>query len=216
MASRPKPTSRKRPRTLFDRIGNRGWRGSGHFTFTVVSGALRRWIVGRLPKKPRTILSLGCGSGELERRIAEAGHRVVGVDVSLPILRSARRRGMTAAVMGDAMQLPFRDASFDYVLLAETIGYVDLPVAFAEASRVLKKRGRLLITTYAPPVEAHIRYRKYRHDEIVGPLADAGFRVAESSFLRVNRSKASVAARSEDAAVLFLEGRKRAARPISG
>lgn len=203
---------RRRKATLFDRVGNKGWRDSGHFTFTVVSAVLRDWIAARLPATPRRILSLGCGGGELERRLADAGHRVVGVDVSLPMLRSARRRGMTAAVLGDAMRLPFPESCFDDVLICETIGYLDLPPAFAEVDRVLKKRGRLLITTYAPTVAAHVRYRKYGHDEIVVAMRGAGFRIAESRFLRVNRKTATAVPRQEDAMVLFFDGRKRIGR----
>lgn len=209
MKNRKKPTKPKRAtRTLFDRVGVQGWRDSGHFTFTVVSGALRGWIADRFPRAPRKVLSVGCGGGELERRLADAGHRVVGVDVSLAMLKSAHRRGMTAAVLGDAMNLPFPKASFDCVLLCETIGYVDLARAFGEANRVLNKRGRLLITTYAPAVAAHVRYRKYALDEIVPSLTGAHFRVAETRFLRVNRNTATVAPRPEDAKVLFIDARK--------
>jgi ubiquinone/menaquinone biosynthesis C-methylase UbiE len=193
---------------LFDRVGTRGWRDSGHFTFTVTSRALRGWIADRLPASPRTILSIGCGGGELERRLTDAGHRVVGIDTSLPMLRSARRRRMTMAVLGDAQRLPFASARFDVVLLCEAIGYFDLDRAFGEAGRVLKPGGRLLITTYLPHIEAHALYHKYGDDEMAAPLVYAGFRVAARRFIRTNRITATVVPRQEDAMILYLDARK--------
>lgn len=195
---------------MFDRVGAHGWRDSGHFTFSVVSGALRRWIAQRLPKTPRKVLSIGCGSGELEQRLAEAGHHVVGVDVSLAILKSARRRGMAAAVLGDALLLPFPPGYFDRVLICETIGYLDLAAAFREANRVLKKRGRLIITTYAPNVPTHIRYKRYGYEDIVPPLTGAGFGVAEHRFLRVTRQAVTPVPSPGASKVLFVEARKHA------
>ena len=52
------------------------------------------------------------------------------------------KRGLTALVKAELHALPFRAASFDAVLFAESIGYLHLPTAFAEAARVLRKRGR--------------------------------------------------------------------------
>lgn len=201
--------AKPRAHALFDRVGSRGWRDSGHFTFIATSRPLREWIAARLPSSRRGILSIGCGGGELEKRLAQAGHRVVGFDISLPMLKSARRRGMALAVLGDAQVLPFDAARFDIVLLCETVGYVDLDRAFGEVARVLKPGGRFIVTTYLPHVPAHARYHKYSIADIRAALARAGFRVAAPRFLRANRLAAVPVARQEDAMVLFVEARKR-------
>ena len=42
---------------------------------------------------------------------------VHGVDISQETIRLCRRRGVEGLVQGDAMRLPFRDDSFDLILL---------------------------------------------------------------------------------------------------
>ncbi len=65
---------------------------------------------------PRT-LDLGCGNGRHVEALAEAGHEVVGLDVSPSALQLARQRCPGARlVLASALDLPFDDASFDMVL----------------------------------------------------------------------------------------------------
>ena len=55
---------------------------------------LRRW----LPPPPGAVLDLGCGTGSLALLAVEAGHRVVGVDLSAP---DGRARSHQAGRRGD-------------------------------------------------------------------------------------------------------------------
>ena len=107
------------------------------------------------------VLDLGCGWGRHLALLADAGHAVVGVDRSLPLLRRARggadppgrepgSRAAARLVAGDMTALPFAAASFDAVVnLATSIGLFleDAPAveAMAEARRVLAPAGRLLV-----------------------------------------------------------------------
>jgi ubiquinone/menaquinone biosynthesis C-methylase UbiE len=77
---------------------------------------------------------------------------VHGVDPSESTLATAahRRAGEHAAPVsfgtGDALALPFPDDSFDAVTTTQVYEYVaDMPAALAEARRVLRTGGRLLI-----------------------------------------------------------------------
>lgn len=110
------------------------------------------------------VLDLGCGWGRHLGLLREAGHRVVGVDLSHALLRrmaggrgaggrvvdagtQARARGLVA---GDMRRLPFRDGVFDVVInLATSLGLFldDAPMvgALVEVRRVLRPGGRLLI-----------------------------------------------------------------------
>ncbi|HEY2666433.1 MAG TPA: class I SAM-dependent methyltransferase [Actinomycetota bacterium] len=73
------------------------------------------------PDPPLRILDVGCGTGFLALLLAEAGHAVVGLDLSEAMLAVARRevarRGLTVElVLGDAEDPPGRSGTFDAVV----------------------------------------------------------------------------------------------------
>src|SRR3712207_2138476 len=61
---------------------------TGHGDFARGAGT---WLAGALPA-PGRVVELGCGSGISTRLLAEAGHEVVGVDLSADLLAIARER----------------------------------------------------------------------------------------------------------------------------
>ena len=96
------------------------------------------------------VLDIGSGPGFMAAEMAaEVGPEgsVVGVDPSESMLATARRREAPVEyVAGDALALPFPDESFDAVVATQVYEYVaDMPSALAEARRVLRPGGRLLI-----------------------------------------------------------------------
>jgi arsenite methyltransferase len=96
------------------------------------------------------VLDIGSGPGFLaEEMAAEVGPEggVHGVDPSESMLAIARRRASPVQyAVGDAVALPYEDATFDAVIATQVYEYVpDMPAALAEARRVLKPGGRLLI-----------------------------------------------------------------------
>jgi ubiquinone/menaquinone biosynthesis methyltransferase len=105
-------------------------------------------------------LDVCCGTGDLalqlKRRVGDAGS-VVGVDFSAPMLElasaKAARSGLAVDFLeGNALELPFEDASFD----AATVGFgvrnvADLERAIAEMSRVVRPGGRVVILEITTP-----------------------------------------------------------------
>ncbi len=86
-------------------------------------------------------LEIGVGTG----RFASLLSIRYGLDPSPAMLAQARRRGIRA-VRGYGQALPFHDRSFDLALIVFVIEFVeDLEGFLAEAARVLKDRGRLVI-----------------------------------------------------------------------
>ncbi|MCG7845236.1 MAG: class I SAM-dependent methyltransferase [Methanomassiliicoccales archaeon] len=86
-------------------------------------------------------LEVGVGTG----RFAWPFSVSVGLDPSLPMLRAARKRGVTA-VRGRAEDLPFCDEVFDFALLITTLCFVDDPLeALREARRVVRRDGLVLL-----------------------------------------------------------------------
>jgi ubiquinone/menaquinone biosynthesis C-methylase UbiE len=190
---------------FFTRVGARGWRKSGYDTFAFSSTFFRRWMASLLGAKPQTMLSIGCGSGELEQTLGEAGHEIVGLDVAHSLLKRAKRKGLERLVAGDAARLPLGAAQFDRVLILETIGYFDLKPVFAEARRVLKRRGRLVITSYGPRASVHELYRLWSMAEIEAGLRAAGWRIAARRHLAVRRQRIDDAPMPEQANLFYLE-----------
>jgi len=95
--------------------------------------------------RPRRILDVGCGSGELAQFVADAaGATVVAVDRSARMVELARERGLEAQV-ADVQALPFSDGEFDAVLAAWMLYHVaDLELGLTQIARVLRPGGRLV------------------------------------------------------------------------
>ena len=102
------------------------------------------------------VLDVACGTGNAALRAAQAGGRVVGVDLTPELLDEGRRLAGEAGLdieflEGDAEALPVADARFDVVV--SVMGCMFAPrhrVAAAELARVLRPGGRLCVTGWAP------------------------------------------------------------------
>ena len=96
------------------------------------------------------VLDVGSGPGFLAAEMAEEvgpEGRVAGVDPSESMLALACRNAPGAEFRaGGAIELPFPDASFDAVVSTQVLEYVeDVAAALAEARRVLRPGGRVLV-----------------------------------------------------------------------
>jgi len=211
-AKRGAPGKRASPARFYRGIGDKGWSNSSYFTYSSSSPAFRRWLVGELGAKPRNILSIGCGNGELETFLIGEGHRLTGLDPAQPMLKRAVRNGLTRPVGGDARALPFVAASFDIVIFPESIGHVPLPEVFAEAGRVLKKSGALIVTTYASHVGVHSHYRKYRFADLALAAEAAGLAVEAQRFLAAKRYSVAEATSDAKATLLYFRASVRSAQ----
>jgi len=84
-------------------------------------------VLGAAPGK--LVLDLCCGAGRHSRALAHAGYRVVGVDLSAPLLEEARQAASSAPLLylrADARRLPLRDGVFDgAVNLFTSFGYFE-------------------------------------------------------------------------------------------
>lgn len=95
------------------------------------------------------IVDLGCGPGHVTGWLAARGARAVGVDLSPGMVAVARREHPEAEFrQGDLLRLPAADAEFDAAVALYSLIHLatgELPAAFAEARRVLRPGGRLLV-----------------------------------------------------------------------
>ncbi len=133
------------------------------------------------------ILDLGTGTGRMLELLSGRATRLIGVDSNREMMKYARANLDAAHLshcsvrQGDLYDLPFAEASVDAIVIHQVLHFLENPkAALAEAARVLKPGGRLLIVDFAPhDVEflrdqhAHLRLG-FGTTEMSGWLAEAG------------------------------------------
>ena len=106
-------------------------------------------LFSELPDGAR-MLDVGCGTGEQLQRALDSGLTVYGLEPAPAMLEIARSNVPKAEIsQGIATSLPYGDAQFDLVIMIEVLRYLDrsdIEQALAEARRVLKPGGKLLVT----------------------------------------------------------------------
>jgi ArsR family transcriptional regulator len=118
---------------------------------------VERFILDLVPQGARDVLDIGTGTGRMLELLAPRAGQAIGVDLSREMLTVARvnleRAGLRnwSLRQGDMYQLPLAGASFDAVIIHQVLHYADRPgEAVAEAARVLRPGGRLIIVDFAP------------------------------------------------------------------
>ncbi|HXT40282.1 MAG TPA: class I SAM-dependent methyltransferase [Candidatus Angelobacter sp.] len=129
-------------------------------------GWKRRLVLLAGPRPGAFALDLCCGTGDVAFALAKEGVKVVGLDFSASMLSVAQdrssRRSVSARpaanlqfVRGDAMNIPFPDASFDIVTVAYGLrNLAKFEQGLREMWRVAKPGGRLLALDFGKPDHA--------------------------------------------------------------
>ncbi|HMO73431.1 MAG TPA: bifunctional demethylmenaquinone methyltransferase/2-methoxy-6-polyprenyl-1,4-benzoquinol methylase UbiE [Paracoccaceae bacterium] len=117
--------------------------------------AMMDWLA---PRPGQRLLDVAGGTGDVAFRFLRRapGSTAIVCDMTEGMLTEGRSRAETEAlsgridwVAGDAMALPFPDASFDTVTISFGIRNVPRPeAALAEFFRVLKRGGRLMVLEF--------------------------------------------------------------------
>jgi len=119
----------------------------------------------------RSLLEVGVGTARISAPLVRRGISVVGVDVSLPMLRRAVDKGLTAGLVADGAHLPFREDSFDAAI---TVHLTHLLVDWAH---VLQEISRVTRTEYVSVLEGPER-RGGPASEYYRSLAEEGISAA--------------------------------------
>ncbi|MDR0239096.1 MAG: class I SAM-dependent methyltransferase, partial [Deltaproteobacteria bacterium] len=107
---------------------------------------LLQHVMSRWPRRGRSILHVGCGTGLFSEFLWESGFDVSCLAQNQPILESAQARlGFKASYqVGVAGHLPFDDHTFDYVALLDALEELDDPCAALEEAMRVAARGVIL------------------------------------------------------------------------
>lgn len=139
-------------------------------------------------------LDAACGTGRHARRLADLGHRVIGVDATPEMLGRARAAVPEAAlVRGDLTRLPLRTASVDLAVCSLALDHASTLLGpIRELGRVVHPGGRLLISDIHPVLSAlgaaaffrgadgsagFVRNHRHVHGEYLDAFAAAGLEV---------------------------------------
>ncbi len=130
-------------------------RGNDHYENVILPGAIRMID----PREGMRVLDVACGQGQLCRRLAEAGAKVVGVDLSPQLIEAAKRRGESGNyVVGDARELGAVNPvlqGFDAAACVMALSNIDpLEPVFAGVHAALKTRGSLTFVVSHPSFRA--------------------------------------------------------------
>jgi 2-polyprenyl-6-hydroxyphenyl methylase/3-demethylubiquinone-9 3-methyltransferase len=129
----------------YDDLVDAWWRPEAAFAALHWLAAARERLLPEPLVDGEVLLDLGCGGG-LMAPYASA-YRHVGVDLSASALGVADRHGVLV-VRGDAARLPVADGAASVVVAGELLEHVgDLDAVVAEASRVLRPGGTVVVDT---------------------------------------------------------------------
>jgi SAM-dependent methyltransferase len=146
-----------------------------------------------------TALDVGCGTGVLASRLADAGYAMTGIDPSAGMLEILRGRTPdVVAVQGSGAALPFGADGFDLVLSVATLHHIADPGevrrTLGEMVRVARPGGRILVWDHNPrnPYWARLMARVPQdtgderlipEDEVLDGLRGAGAEIVRSAQL---------------------------------
>ncbi|MCK8784570.1 metalloregulator ArsR/SmtB family transcription factor [Roseomonas sp. NAR14] len=133
------------------------------------AAAIEAALLRLLPAGTERLLDIGTGTGRLLELVAPLVGSALGVDASREMLALARARlaehGLAncAVRQADLYRLPLPDAGFDAATMQMVLHYVDDPAAaLAEAARVLRPGGVLLVVDLAPHA-GHALLERHAH-----------------------------------------------------
>jgi ubiquinone/menaquinone biosynthesis C-methylase UbiE/DNA-binding transcriptional ArsR family regulator len=163
----------------------------------VADAAVEAAVLKALSERPiRSLLDLGTGTGRMLELFGPTIERGLGIDLSLDMLLIARARIERAALrhcsvrQGDIYDLSLGRDSFDAVIVHQVLHFLDDGArAVAEAARVLRPQGRLLVVDFAPhdleflrEEHAHLRLG-FAPETVAQWMAAAGLQVERHEVL---------------------------------
>ena len=110
------------------------------------------------------VVDIGTGTGRMIELLAGHAQTVIGCDRSPAMLRVARSKLEQAGLEGvelrqsDLCAIPLPTGTADLAVMHQVLHYVPQPAAaLAEAARILRKNGRLLVVDFAPHEHEELR-----------------------------------------------------------
>jgi ubiquinone/menaquinone biosynthesis C-methylase UbiE len=145
-------------------------------------------------------VDMGCGTGKLLLQLKNLAAVAVGVDSSPQMLDHARRlfsaeNGSVELRLGELEHLPIGDNLSDYVVISMALHHIASPEkAIAEAGRILKRKGKLIIADFEKHEDEDMREKYgdrwlgFTTEEIKTYLKDSEFALTLTESFEMNQS----------------------------
>ncbi len=146
-------------------------------------------------------LDVGCGEGKFTRSLTSIFGKVAGIDVKQKVIDRAKAAAASEGkdvefAVADGQAMPFPDASFDTVVISNSLHHIPDPAkGLAEAARVLKPGGVLYVMEPVASGHYHEATKVVNDETIVRreayaamlQLLDKGFSEAKEMMYRQRR-----------------------------
>ncbi len=134
------------------------------------------------------ILDVGCGTGALMIELSHFGN-ISGIDIAQTAIDFCKTRGISDVKVGNALDIPYSDNSFDVVLALDVLEHIkEDELAIKELKRVLKPNGILI--TFVPAfmilwgitdtISEH--YRRYTRKDFKKKILSSGLDIVIISY----------------------------------
>ncbi len=109
---------------------------------------LNKLLLSEKGNKNISMLEIGCGTGKISQELNHLTDHLTVSDISEKLCKDVAQKIGCKYLVGDCANLPIADESFDIIVSSECIEHTPNPYAsLLEMKRVLRKGGRLVITT---------------------------------------------------------------------
>ncbi|MBT8264612.1 MAG: bifunctional demethylmenaquinone methyltransferase/2-methoxy-6-polyprenyl-1,4-benzoquinol methylase UbiE [Muriicola sp.] len=185
--------------TMFDAISE-NYDGLNRVISFGIDVKWRRKVVKILKdKKPKTILDIATGTGDLAINLVDTGaEKIIGLDISKGMLAigkkkiSEKKLGSTIEmVVGDSEHLQFEDHSFDAVTVAFGVrNFEDLHKGLHEIRRVLKPGGTFVVLETSVPTKTPYKQGYKFYSKYILPAIGKIFSKDRSAYAYLSESAA--------------------------
>jgi 2-polyprenyl-3-methyl-5-hydroxy-6-metoxy-1,4-benzoquinol methylase len=130
-------------RNDFDRLAlydRQEWNHNNHY---------HRFLLKQLPDRCRTILDIGCGTGEFSRLLAKRADKVYAVDLSPKTIEVAKQKARQYPsinfYVADILQWEFATKQLDAIISIATLHHLPIEILLPRLKAALKPGGKLII-----------------------------------------------------------------------
>jgi len=155
-----KENKREAVQTMFDSIAPRYDLLNRILTFRLDVRWRKKAIASLNLNNKSTILDLACGTGDFAQALKKKGHTVIGIDLSLGMLKNSPHD--LDLIQGDLLKLPIQSESVDAAVCGYALrNLTDLKPFFEELHRTFKTQSRIALLDVSTPDN---RFLKFGHN----------------------------------------------------